>query len=280
MQQPVMSKQQLCDALTTARGKGEKVGLVPTMGALHDGHVSLVSRAAHENDLVVVSDFVNPTQFNDPQDFKTYPRTLSSDIEKLTGFSNVLLFAPTVQEMYPKDEVEQRFDIAPLDSVMEGARRPGHFMGVVQIVSRLFSLVRPDRAYFGEKDYQQLQIVRRVAQQQGLGVEVVGCPIVREPDGLAMSSRNALLSPAGRRAAPKIHQFLLESRGRIAAHGVEATREWVVAMINGVDGLQVEYYEIADAQTLQPVTVYRPGRTMGFIAVRVGQVRLIDNIEY
>ena len=280
MQQPVMSKQQLCDALTTARGKGEKVGLVPTMGALHDGHVSLVSRAAHENDLVVVSDFVNPTQFNDPQDFKTYPRTLSSDIEKLTGFSNVLLFAPTVQEMYPKDEVEQRFDIAPLDSVMEGARRPGHFMGVVQIVSRLFSLVRPDRAYFGEKDYQQLQIVRRIAQQQGLGVEVVGCPIVREADGLAMSSRNALLSPAGRAAAPKIHQFLLESRGRIAAHGVEATREWVVAKINGVDGLQVEYYEIADAQTLQPVTDYRPGRTMGFVAVRVGQVRLIDNIEY
>ena len=280
MQQPVMSKQQLCDALTTARGKGEKVGLVPTMGALHDGHVSLVSRAAHENDLVVVSDFVNPTQFNDPQDFKTYPRTLSSDIERLAGFSNVLLFAPTVQEMYPGDEVEQRFDIAPLDSVMEGARRPGHFMGVVQIVSRLFSLVRPDRAYFGEKDYQQLQIVRRIAQQQGLGVEVVGCPIVREADGLAMSSRNALLSPAGRAAAPKIHQFLLESRGRIAAHGVEATREWVVAKINGVDGLQVEYYEIADAQTLQPVTDYRPGHTMGFVAVRVGQVRLIDNIEY
>lgn len=280
MQQPIMSKQQLHETLASMGGKVKSVGLVPTMGALHAGHVSLVKRAAAENDVVVVSDFVNPTQFNDPSDYKTYPRTLEADAGKLSSFHNVLLFAPSAEEMYPKGETEQHFDVAPLDTVMEGARRPGHFAGVMQIVSRLFSLVRPNRAYFGEKDYQQLLIVRRMAEQQGLGIEVIGCPIVREADGLATSSRNTLLTPEGRAAAPKIHHFLEASREFIKAHDVTSTVQWVTEQINAVQGLQVEYFAITDAQTLQAVEHYTMGATMGFIAVRVGAVRLIDNVKY
>lgn len=280
MQQPILSKQQLHDALTARGGDAVRIGLVPTMGALHAGHISLVKTATSQCDVVVVSDFVNPTQFNDPADYKTYPRTLDSDLTKLAAFPSVLLFAPTAGEMYPAGEAEQQFDVSPLDEVMEGARRPGHFAGVLQIVSRLFNLVRPQKAYFGEKDYQQLLIVRRMAAQQGLGVEVVGCPIVREADGLAMSSRNALLTQEGRAAAPKIHYFLEKSRELIAKQGVVDTQRWVDAQINAVPELQVEYFAIADAQTLQPVESYVPGRTMGFIAVRVGAVRLIDNVKY
>lgn len=275
-----MSKRQLRDALNARGGKARRVGLVPTMGALHAGHISLVNTATSQCDVVVVSDFVNPTQFNDPTDYSTYPRTLEADAAKLADFPNVLLFAPSAEEMYPEGEEEQRFDIAPLDAVMEGTQRPGHFAGVVQIVSRLFSLVCPQKAYFGEKDYQQLLVVRRMAAQQGLGVEVVGCPIVREADGLAMSSRNALLTPEGRAAAPQIHRVLEESRGRIAAKGIEDTQRWVVEQVNSVPELQVEYFTIADAQTLQPVASYAPGCVMGFIAVRVGAVRLIDNVKY
>lgn len=280
MQQPILSKQQLHDALRARGGSAKRVGIVPTMGALHAGHISLVKTATAQCDVVVVSDFVNPTQFNDPADYTTYPRTLDSDRAKLAAFPDVLLFAPSAEEMYPAGEPEQQFDVSPLDQVMEGAHRPGHFAGVLQIVSRLFNLVRPQRAFFGEKDYQQLLIVRRMAAQQGLGVEVVGCPIVRESDGLAMSSRNALLTQEGRAAAPKIHYFLEKSREFIAKQGIVDTQRWVEAQINAVPELQVEYYTIADAQTLQPVASYEPGRSMGFIAVRVGAVRLIDNVKY
>lgn len=280
MQQPITAKQQLLSALASLGIREKSVGLVPTMGALHAGHISLVKKAVAQNDIVVVSDFVNPTQFNDPSDYMTYPRTLESDAMKLADFPSVLLFAPTAEEMYAEGVEEQHFDLSPLDEVMEGVRRPGHFQGVVQIVSRLFSLVRPNRAYFGEKDYQQLQIVRRMAEQQGLGVEVIGCPIVREHDGLAMSSRNALLTPESRSAAPKIHYFLEKSREIIVAEGVDSAQRWVVDRLNAVEELQVEYYEIADAQTLQPARSYVPGKLMGFVTVRMGSVRLIDNVRY
>ena len=249
------------------------------MGALHGGHASLITRAVSECDLVVVSDFVNPTQFNNPEDLRTYPRSLEADVRLVASLGAQVLFVPSVQEMYPEPD-KRVFDLAPLDTVMEGARRPGHFNGVAQIVSRLFELVEPDRAYFGEKDYQQLLIVRHMAHALGFKVEVVGCPIVREQDGLAKSSRNQLLTPEHRAVASTIYRTLQAAKQRLEQEGIAAATQFVELTINGTGLLHVEYFTIADATTLEPITRYVAGQARGFIAVQAGQVRLIDNIAY
>ena len=262
------------------RACGLKIGLVPTMGALHEGHASLVRRSVAENDITVVSDFVNPTQFNDKNDLMNYPRTMGADCELLEKVGAQYVFAPTVDEMYPEPDTRQ-FDFTPLDKVMEGPSRPGHFNGVAQIVSKLFYAVEPDRAYFGEKDFQQLAIIREMVRQLDLKIEIVGCPIVREEDGMALSSRNMLLSKSERKLAANISRTLFESRFYARHHTLVSTRKYVIDTINSYDGLEVEYYEIVDGRTLQPVDNWdATDYIVGCVTVHCGNVRLIDNIKY
>ena len=233
-----------------------------------------------ENDVTVVSDFVNPTQFNDKNDLKNYPRTLDADCALLDKIGAQYVFAPSVEEMYPEPDTRQ-FDFTPLDKVMEGIHRPGHFNGVAQIVSKLFYAVEPDRAYFGEKDFQQLAIIREMVRQLNLKVQIVGCPIVREEDGMALSSRNTLLSKAERKTAANISRTLFASRKYAHSHSVEDTVKYVVDTINAIDGLEVEYFEIVDGNTLQPLDNWGSGSyIVGCITVHCGKVRLIDNIKY
>jgi len=270
----------LKEILGQARKAGKTIGLVPTMGALHDGHASLVRRSVGENDLTVVSDFVNPTQFNDKNDLASYPRDLESDCNLVNKIGADIVFAPSVEEMYPEPDTRQ-FDFTPLDKVMEGPNRPGHFNGVAQIVSKLFYAVEPDRAYFGEKDFQQLAIIRRMVQQLDLKIEIVGCPIVREEDGMALSSRNMLLSKSERKLAANISRVIFNSREYGKTHSLPATRQYVIDGINSCEGLEVEYYEIVDGTTLQPVGAwYDASYIVGCVTVRCGKVRLIDNIKY
>lgn len=267
--------------LDERRREGKAIGLVPTMGALHDGHASLVRRAVEENDVVVVSDFVNPTQFNDRNDLLRYPRTLEADCDLLERMGADYVFAPSVEEMYPEPDT-RRFSYPPLDEVMEGRFRPGHFNGVCQVVSKLFLIVKPVRAYFGEKDFQQLAIIREMVRQTGFnGLEITGCPIVRETDGLALSSRNARLSAEERTNALAISRTLFESRTFAASHTVAETRRFVEEAMTEADGLRLEYFEIVDGTTLQQITDW--GETdyaVGCITVFCGEVRLIDNIKY
>ena len=277
--QQIDTTQSLRQIIAAHRELKRTVGLVPTMGALHAGHAALIRRAVAENGVVIVSDFVNPTQFNNPMDLRAYPRQLSQDAQLVKALGADILFAPSVEEMYPEPD-ERVFDLSPLDSVMEGAKRPGHFNGVAQIVSRLLTLVMPDRAYFGEKDYQQLLIVQRLVKQLELLVEIVPCPIVREEDGLAMSSRNQLLSAECRREAPRIQQALRGAADILSAQGIEAARQWVTEEINRGGVLQTEYVSFASADDLMPMSNYVPGVTMGFVAVQAGNVRLIDNCKY
>lgn len=277
--QQIDTTQSLRQIIAAHRELKRTVGLVPTMGALHAGHAALIRRAAAENGVVIVSDFVNPTQFNNPMDLRAYPRQLSQDAQLVKALGADILFAPSVEEMYPEPD-ERVFDLSPLDSVMEGAKRPGHFNGVAQIVSRLLTLVMPDRAYFGEKDYQQLLIVQRLVKQLELPVEIVPCPIVREEDGLAMSSRNQLLSAECRREAPRIQQALRGAADILSAQGIEAATQWVTEEINRGGVLQTEYVSFASADDLMPMSNYVPGVTMGFVAVQAGNVRLIDNCKY
>lgn len=277
--QQIDTTQSLRQIIAAHRELKRTVGLVPTMGALHAGHAALIRRAVAENGVVIVSDFVNPTQFNNPMDLRAYPRQLSQDAQLVKALGADILFAPSVEEMYPEPD-ERVFDLSPLDSVMEGAKRPGHFNGVAQIVSRLLTLVMPDRAYFGEKDYQQLLIVQRLVKQLELPVEIVPCPIVREEDGLAMSSRNQLLSAECRREAPRIQQALRGAAEILRAQGIEAARQWVTEEINRGGVLQTEYVSFASADDLMPMSNYVPGVTMGFVAVQAGNVRLIDNCKY
>lgn len=259
----------------------ETWGLVPTMGALHQGHLSLVKQALQENDHVVVSIFVNPTQFNNPNDYKTYPRTLDADLAFLAELMQPLyIFTPEEDDIYRLPD-RYEFNLHPLDQYMEGTQRPGHFQGVCRIVSRLLDLTKPTRAYFGEKDYQQLLIVRKMAEQMHSPVEIVGCPIVREASGLAVSSRNALLSPAHREAAPRIYQTLRASADYIQQHSVPETAAYIVEHINAAAPLlQCEYVEIANRHTLTPEAEYQPNCSMAFVAVHAGNVRLIDNFKY
>lgn len=266
--------------LSVLKAQGKKVGLVPTMGALHAGHASLVKRSVNENEVTVVSVFVNPTQFNDKNDLVKYPRTLDADCKLLEACGATYAFAPSVEEMYPEPDTRQ-FSYAPLDTVMEGAFRPGHFNGVCQIVSKLFEAVKPHRAYFGEKDFQQLAIIREMVRQMQFDLEIVGCPIVREEDGLALSSRNARLSAEERENALKISQTLFKSRTFATTHTVSETLKFVEDAIAAVPGLRLEYFEIVDGNTLQKIGDWNEtSYAVGCITVFCGEVRLIDNIKY
>ena len=258
--------------------ENKTVGLVPTMGALHAGHKSLVDRARKENDIVVVSVFVNPTQFNNKQDLATYPRTEERDCALLEAAGCDVVFMPAVEEVYPEPDNRQ-FDLGAVAEVMEGAHRPGHFNGVAQVVSRLFAIVEPDRAYFGEKDFQQIAVIRAMVRQLQLKVEIVPCPIVRGEDGLALSSRNALLTPEHRAAAPQIYAALRAGVDFSRTATVAETERMVIDRINSNPLLEVEYFQIVDADTLQPLSEWKAGvTTRGCVAVHAGAVRLIDNM--
>lgn len=271
---------ELRSTVEKARAKGRTIGLVPTMGALHAGHISLVDRARSENDVVVVSVFVNPTQFNNANDLATYPRTEEADCAKLEASGADIAFIPTVKEVYPEPDTRQ-FDLGKVAEVMEGAMRPGHFNGVAQIVSKLFAYSQPTRAYFGEKDFQQIAVIRRMAEIEGFDLEIVACPIMREPDGLAMSSRNVRLTPHQREVAPNIARILRESLEYSASNSLTATKQWVVDRINAYEEMEVEYYEIVDASTMQPVSNWADTESaVGCVTVWLGDVRLIDNIKY
>lgn len=270
----------LRDAVASCKAQKKQIGLVPTMGALHAGHASLVRRSVADNDVTFVSVFVNPTQFNNKEDLEKYPRDLGRDAELLAKEGADYLFAPTPEEMYTAEEMQQTFDFdfGGLDQVMEGKHRPGHFNGVVQIVSKLFDLAEPDKAYFGEKDFQQLAIIRRMVQVMGYRLEIVGCPIVRETSGLALSSRNERLTEAEKATATQISHILFESRQLKDSQTVKQVESWVIEQINRVEGLTVEYYEIVDQDSLQPATGF--GNAIGCVTVYCGPVRLIDNIKY
>ena len=260
--------------------KGKKVGLVPTMGALHAGHISLVKRCVAENDVCVVSIFVNPTQFNNPNDLLTYPRTLDEDCQLLESSGCTYVFAPSVEEMYPEPD-NRVFDFGTVAQVMEGARRPGHFNGVAQIVSKLFYAVKPDVSYFGEKDFQQIAVIRAMVKQLGIPVEIVDCPIQRESDGLALSSRNTRLTPEQRQKAPVIARTLKESITFVPEKSVQQVIDYVVSTLNNVPDMNVEYFEIVDGNTLESITNWSDTTyPVGCITVYCGEVRLIDNVKY
>ncbi len=264
------------------RKAGNAIGLVPTMGALHEGHASLVKRSVAENAKTVVSVFVNPTQFNDKNDLKNYPRTLEADCQLLEQCGADYVLAPSVEEMYPTPDTRQ-FEYPPVSTVMEGAHRPGHFNGVCQVVSRLFYIVKPDRAYFGEKDWQQIAVVKAMVRSLGLKVQIVECDIVRDKDGLAKSSRNTLLSTDERAIAPNIYKALKSSIAYAKNHTLQETHDKVVSDINAVDGLDVEYFAIVDGNTLQDVANWEDSDyVVGCITVYCGKtpIRLIDHIKY
>ncbi|MDE6927569.1 MAG: pantoate--beta-alanine ligase [Muribaculaceae bacterium] len=261
--------------------QGKTVGLVPTMGALHAGHISLVDKARHDCQAVVVSVFVNPTQFNNQNDLLTYPRTEEADCALLEKAGVDVAFIPSVSEMYPQPDT-RTFDLGPVAEVMEGPMRPGHFNGVAQVVSKLFDMVRPNRAYFGEKDFQQIAVIRRMVEIEGFDLEIVACPIKRHDDGLAMSSRNVRLTPEQRRVAPEIYKALrLGKEFAAAGHSVADTKALVTDTINSVPYMEVEYFEIVNAETMQPVADWADANhAAGCITVYCGDVRLIDNIIF
>ncbi len=283
--QIITTKQDLQREVEACKSHGKSIGLVPTMGALHAGHASLVRRAVSENNVCVVSVFVNPTQFNNKEDLALYPRDLQRDAQLLESIGAHYVFAPSPEEMYTAEEMNGtfRFDFGGLDKVMEGKMRPGHFNGVVQVVSRLFYLVRPDRAYFGEKDFQQLAIIRFMVERSELAgtfgdLRIVGCPIVREESGLAMSSRNERLSEEEKATATAIYRTLRESLKWAKTQSVREVEKRVMDTINSVEGLETEYYEIVDKTTLLPTDTF--SNAIGCVTVYCGKVRLIDNIQY
>lgn len=273
----------LVEVLSKKRDEGKTIGFVPTMGALHEGHLQLVRAAVAENDMAVVSVFVNPTQFNDKNDLAKYPRTLEADASLLQSVGCAVVFAPDANDFYTEEEMNCtfQFDFGGLDQVMEGKFRPGHFNGVVQVVSKLFRLVQPTKAYFGEKDFQQLAIIRRMVRLMDFDIEIVGFPIVRQDNGLARSSRNALLSEDQRNLAANIYAVLKESTTFFHMTSVCEVHDAVVAAINQHEGLEVEYFDIIDADTLQSVKYWDDAdHVVGCITVRCCGVRLIDNIHY
>lgn len=285
--QIITTKKQLQEAILSCKTNGKTIGLVPTMGALHEGHASLVRRCVSENDVCVVSVFVNPTQFNNKEDLAKYPRNIERDAALLERIGAELVFAPTPEEMYSAEEMNTTFsfDFNGLDRVMEGKMRPGHFNGVVQVVSRLFYLVQPDRAYFGEKDYQQLAIIHYMAEQSELAgtfgkLQIIGCPIVREQSGLALSSRNERLSEKEKQTALGISRTLFASLDWAKEPGatVAGVQQRVIDTINAIPGLEVEYYEIVDQSSLLPTDTFN--HAIGCVTVYCGPVRLIDNIKY
>ena len=260
--------------------EGKSIGFVPTMGALHDGHLSLAARSVEENDITVVSIFVNPTQFNNPNDLKTYPRCVEEDLEKLSKYNPDLIFIPEVEEIYPEPDTRE-FNFGHLDRVMEGKNRPGHFNGVAQVVSKLFDIVSPDNAYFGQKDFQQVAVIKQMVKDLKLSVNIVPCPIIREKDGLAMSSRNLLLSDHQRKNASKISETLFKACNLAAELSVNELKDWVVDEINKNPYLSVEYFEIVDDTYLKQVNSWEENNIkIGCITVQVGKIRLIDNITF
>ena len=272
----------LQNELFEARKKKQSIGLVPTMGALHEGHASLVRRSVKENDITVVSVFLNPTHFNNPKKMAKNPRTLEKDCDLLEKNGADYVFAPTAEEMYPTPDKRQ-FEFPPVSTVMEGKHRPGHFNGVCQVVSRLFYITRPQRAYFGEKDWQQIAVVKAMVKRLKLNIDIVECPIIRESDGLALSSRNTLLAPEERAIAPNIFKYLNESIEFAKTHSLKDTHNQVVSQINATDGLEVEYFSIVDGNTLQDIEKWEDSNyIVGCITVYCGKkpVRLIDHIKY
>jgi pantoate--beta-alanine ligase len=257
---------------------GKRSGFVPTMGALHAGHIALVERAAGENEVASASIFVNPIQFNNPDDLTRYPRTLDADLAKLEKAGCHLVFVPEVKEMYPEPSTKV-YDFGMLDKVMEGEFRPGHFNGVAVVVKRLFDIMRPSRAYFGEKDYQQLQVIKALVRMERIPVEIIPCPTVREPDGLAMSSRNVRLSHEERQAAPVIYKALCDLRNNRHAFDMQECIYRAIKQIESVGVLRVEYLTLSDAETLKPVKDWSGASPIiACIAVFAGPVRLIDNL--
>jgi pantoate--beta-alanine ligase len=270
----------LRERLDELQGGGKTIGFVPTMGALHEGHLSLVRCSKRKTHITVVSIFVNPTQFNDPKDLERYPRTLEKDIDLLEKENCDILFAPDDKEMYPEPD-NRVFDFGYLDKILEGKYRPGHFNGVAQIVSKLFDAVKPDKAFFGQKDYQQFLIVKELTAKYmpHLNLEIIPCPIVREPDGLAMSSRNMLLNDDERKDAVLISQALFKAKEMIKNYSLDEIKKFVVDYINSGKNMQLEYFEIADAETLLPVkTKFEAKKLVGLVAAYCGKIRLIDNI--
>ena len=272
----------LQNELFDRRKEGKEIGLVPTMGALHEGHASLVKRSVEENGVTVVSVFLNPTQFNDKGDLERYPRTLDADCKLLEACGADYVFAPSVEELYPTPDT-RHFEFPPVSTVMEGAKRPGHFNGVCQVVSRLFFIVHPNRAYFGEKDWQQIAVIKQLVKYLNSDVQIVECPIIRDEDGLAKSSRNTLLSADERAIAPNIYKALKASVEFAKNHTVQETHYKVVSDINAVEGLEVEYFQIVDGDSLQDVASWEDSAyVVGCITVYCGKtpIRLIDHIKY
>jgi len=272
---------QLKSIVTQVKSTNKTIGFVPTMGALHAGHISLIKQCAAENDVCIISIFVNPTQFNNQTDLERYPRNIGKDTELVSKYGCDYVFTPKSEEMYSNEELENtfEFDFGGMDKLMEGKFRPGHFNGVVQIVSKLFTLIEPDRAYFGKKDFQQLAIIHRMVELMNLKVKIVDCNIVREKSGLALSSRNERLTVEQHKNAVKISEILFESRNFVGQKTPAELTRWVIDEINKVPDLEVEYFAIADRKTLMNISEWQY-KSIGCIAVFCGEVRLIDNIEY
>ena len=272
-------KEPLIQAIQKTKSEGKSVGLVPTMGALHEGHLSLVNNALKECDQVVVSIFVNPTQFNNPEDLEKYPRNLEKDLDLLKELGEIWVFSPNASELYGERIFSESFDFEGLESVMEGKFRDGHFDGVGTVVKHLFNIVTPDKAFFGEKDFQQLQIVRKLTEKTGLPVEIIGCPILREDSGLARSSRNERLSSQNRKKAAFIYETLKNVKDLFGTESADYITEWVESRFEKHPYLELEYFEIADSKTLKKITQKEKGNQYrAFIAVYAEDIRLIDNI--
>lgn len=274
----VTTKKELISFINDFRKKGKTIGLVPTMGALHEGHLSLVRECKKNTDITVVSIFVNPTQFNDPEDLKRYPRTPEQDISLLNTVDCDLVFLPTVEEIYPEKDI-RKFNFGYLENIMEGARRPGHFNGVGQVVSRLFDIVTPDKAFFGMKDFQQIAIIKNMVQQLNYKIDIVSCPIIREASGLALSSRNMLLDEEHKKNAPHIYATLKKARNLVAQMNVDDLKKWITDQIDSNPYLKTEYVEIVDNTTLQIIQNWNEKNDrVVCVAVHAGKIRLIDNI--
>jgi pantoate--beta-alanine ligase len=276
-----ISAEQTSDIVARLQEEGKTVGFVPTMGALHQGHLELVKRSIQENEYTVVSIFVNPTQFNDKNDLERYPRDLDADLSLLESAGCDFVFNPDEKEIYPGGVETDSYDLEGLDKPMEGKFRPGHFQGVAMVVRRLFNIVHPNRAYFGQKDFQQLAIIRKLNEKYNFGIEIVPCSIVREHDGLAMSSRNLLLTSEHRKAAPLIYKVLSDAVKKAPELSVEQIKDFVFLKIDDHPLLDVEYFDVVDEKNLQPVQTWNSGTgAVGCIAVYAGKVRLIDNVNF
>lgn len=278
--QVLKSKNELVSLIDSYKKEGKTIGFVPTMGALHNGHLSLVKECKKNSDVTVVSIFVNPTQFNDLEDLKRYPRTLDKDTELLKTVGCNLVFAPSVEEIYPEPDT-RKFDFGYIESVMEGAKRPGHFNGVGQVVSRLFDIVQPDKAFFGMKDFQQVAIIKNMVKQLNYNIQIVPCPIIREESGLALSSRNTLLDEDHKKNAPHIYATLKKARNLASEMSVSNLKKWITDEINSNPYLETEYVEIVDDTTLKVTENWKEeGTKVACVAVYAGKIRLIDNIVF